>query len=129
MDQDKKCVLIVDDTPSYIALLNFILQEQYAVKGVPKGKLALQIVQKEPAAVDLILLDIVMEGMNGFEVCQILQAEPTTKHIPIIFISGKEDATDQAKGLALGAVDFILKPFSAKIVLEKVAQHLKGVEK
>jgi putative two-component system response regulator len=121
----KKCVLAVDDTPSYLMLLNMILQKHYAVKAAPNGEIALKIVRQEPAAVDLILLDIMMEGMDGFAVCRELKADPTTAHIPIIFISGKEDSADRAQGLALGAADFIVKPFAADTVLATVAQHLR----
>ncbi|MCW5199388.1 response regulator [Desulfobulbus sp. F1] len=124
MEQSKKCVLAVDDTPSYLMLLNMILQKNYAVKAAPKGEIALKIVRQNPAAVDLILLDIMMEGMDGFAVCQELKADPVTAHIPVIFISGKEDEADREKGLTLGAVDFIVKPFAADTVLATVARHL-----
>jgi response regulator RpfG family c-di-GMP phosphodiesterase len=124
MEQRKKCVLAVDDTPSYLMLLNMILQKRYAVKAAPKGETALKIVQQDPSAVDLILLDIMMDGMDGFAVCRELKADPSTAHIPVIFISGKEDKADREQGLALGAVDFILKPFAADIVLAVVARHL-----
>ncbi len=124
MEQSKKCVLAVDDTPSYLMLLNMILQKHYAVKAAPKGETALKIVRQNPSAVDLILLDIMMDGMDGFAVCRELKADPSTAHIPVIFISGKEDEADRAKGFALGAVDFIIKPFAADLVLAAVAKQL-----
>jgi putative two-component system response regulator len=124
MEQRKKCVLAVDDTPSYLMLLNMILQKHYAVKAAPKGETALKIVRQNPSAVDLILLDIMMDGMDGFAVCRELKADPSTAHIPVIFISGKEDEADRAKGLALGAVDFIIKPFAGDLVLAAVAKQL-----
>jgi putative two-component system response regulator len=124
MEQRKKCVLAVDDTPSYLMLLNMILQKSYTVKAAPKGEIALKIVRQDPAAVDIVLLDVMMEGMDGFAVCQELKADPATAHIPVIFISGKEDEEDQRLGLQLGAVDFIIKPFAADTVLETVARHL-----
>jgi putative two-component system response regulator len=124
MEQRKKCVLAVDDTPSYLMLLNMILQKSYTVKAAPKGEIALKIVRQDPAAVDIVLLDVMMEGMDGFAVCKELKADPATAHIPVIFVSGKEDAEDRRQGLQLGAVDFILKPFAADIVLETVARHL-----
>lgn len=124
MEPDKKCVLVVDDTPSYIMLLNMILQKQYAVKAAPKGDLALKIVRKDPKAVDLILLDIMMPVMDGFAVCEELKADPLTAAIPIVFISGKEEAAERARAIALGAVDFIVKPFDASQVLAVVAQHI-----
>lgn len=124
MEQNKRCVLAVDDTPSYLMLLNMILQKRYAVKAAPKGEIALKILRQNPSAVDLILLDIMMDGMDGFAVCRELKADPSIAHIPVIFISGKEDAADRAQGLALGAVDFIIKPFAADLVLAAVAKHL-----
>lgn len=124
MEQKRKCVLAVDDTPSYLMLLNMILQKFYAVKAAPKGETALKILRQDPSAADLILLDIMMDGMDGFAVCRELKADPSTAHIPVIFISGKEDKADREQGLALGAVDFILKPFAADIVLATVARHL-----
>lgn len=105
-------------------LLNMILQKHYAVKAAPKGETALKIVRQNPSAVDLILLDIMMDGMDGFAVCRELKADPSTAHIPVIFISGKEDEADRAKGFALGAVDFIIKPFAADLVLAAVAKQL-----
>ncbi|WP_417911549.1 response regulator [Candidatus Electronema sp. TJ] len=124
MEQKKKCVLAVDDTPSYLMLLNMILQKIYAVKAAPKGETALKIVRQDPAAVDLILLDIMMDGMDGFTVCRELKTDPFTAHIPVIFISGREDEADRKQGLALGAADFIVKPFAADTVLTTVARHL-----
>ena len=124
MEQKRRCVLAVDDTPSYLMLLNMILQKSYAVKAAPKGETALKIVRQDPSAVDLILLDIMMDGLDGFAVCRELKADPSTAHIPVIFISGKEDEADREQGLALGGADFILKPFAADIVLAVVARHL-----
>lgn len=124
MEQKRRCVLAVDDTPSYLMLLNMILQKHYAVKAAPKGETALKILRQDPSAVDLILLDIMMDGLDGFAVCRELKADPSTAHIPVIFISGKEDEADREQGLALGAVDFLLKPFAADIVLATVARHL-----
>jgi DNA-binding response OmpR family regulator len=124
MEQKRRCVLAVDDTPSYLMLLNMILQKSYAVKAAPKGETALKIVRQDPSAVDLILLDIMMDGLDGFAVCRELKADPSTAHIPVIFISGKEDEADREQGLALGGADFIIKPFAADIVLAVVARHL-----
>lgn len=124
MEQKRRCVLAVDDTPSYLMLLNMILQKHYAVKAAPKGETALKIVRQDPSAVDLILLDIMMDGLDGFAVCRELKADPSTAHIPVIFISGKEDEADREQGLALGGADFIIKPFAADIVLAVVARHL-----
>lgn len=124
MEERKKCVLAVDDTPSYLMLLNMILQKHYTVKAAPKGELALKIVRQDPTAIDIILLDVMMDGMDGFAVCQELKADPLTAHIPIIFISGKEEETDREQGLDCGASDFLSKPFAADLVLETVARHL-----
>lgn len=127
MEPDKQCILVVDDTPTYIMLLHTILQKKYSVKAAPKGDSALKIVRKDPAAVDLILLDIMMPVMDGFAVCQELKADPLTSAIPVVFISGKEEEEDRKKGFALGAVDFILKPFDANQVLDVVAKHLSPI--
>ena len=122
---EKKCILVVDDTPTYITLLHMILQQKYLVKAAPNGAIALEIVQKTPAEINLILLDIMMDGMDGFTVCQTLKENPVTAGIPVVFISGKEEDADRKKGLSLGAVDFLLKPFSADTVLETAAKYIK----
>ncbi|MDC1067581.1 response regulator [Candidatus Kapabacteria bacterium] len=115
-------ILIVDDTPENIDVLGNILKD-YKKSVALNGKKAIKIAnEKSP---DLILLDIMMPGMDGFEVCKILKVNPKTKDIPIIFITAKNQVEDETKGLELGAVDFISKPISPPSVLARVKTHLE----
>lgn len=120
----KADVLIVDDTIANLQLLSNILTEEgYKVRPATNGKLALQAVnQKLP---DLILLDIKMPEMNGYEVCKTLKADPLTSEIPILFISALSDAADKVQAFTLGAVDYITKPFQFEEVKARVATHLQ----
>ncbi len=116
-------ILIVDDTPENLRLLSQMLMEQgYLVRPVRSGALALEAVKAIPP--DLILLDIKMPEMNGFEVCECLKAEPRTRDIPIIFISALDDIQDKVKAFNLGGVDYITKPFNFQEVLARVQTHL-----
>jgi two-component system, sensor histidine kinase and response regulator len=116
-------ILIVDDTPDNLRLLSTILIEQgYEVRSVINGKMALMGAKAEPP--DLILLDINMPQMNGYEVCQHLKADPETAGIPIIFISALEDVLDKVKAFAVGGVDYITKPFQLEEVLVRIHTHL-----
>ena len=115
-------VLVVDDTPANIALLSGLLKDHYKVKVATSGEKALLIAAAEPP--DLILLDIMMPQMNGYEVCKALKADPATREIPVMFLTAKAEAEDQELGLELGAVDYIIKPFSLPIVLARVKTHL-----
>ena len=128
MDQNKKCILVVDDTPSYIALLNMILQEHYAVKGVPKGEIALKLVRKAPESIDLIMLDIMMEGMDGFEVCKAVKQDERTSHIPIILLTAKSDLENKIEGLQTEADDYITKPFSRDELYARIYQNIDSLE-
>ena len=123
-DEAKKCILIVDDNPESIFILNFILKADYIIKGAPNGKTALKIVQMMQPPVDMILLDIKMPEMDGFEVCRQLKADPSSAHIPILFVSGKDDLAEREQGIDLGAVDFLTKPVDLKKVRELVAEHI-----
>lgn len=115
-------VLVVDDTESNIDMLVEVLSDDYEISVAMDGKSALEIVEEDPP--DLILLDIMMPDMNGFEVCQQLKAEEATKHIPIVFLSSDTDAASREKGLRLGAVDYIIKPIDREIILLKIRKHL-----
>ena len=117
-------ILIVDDVPANLKVLGDILKgEGYKVRPVPNGILALQVAERtEP---DLILLDIMMPDLNGFEVCKLLKENPKVKDIPVIFISALSDTQDIVKALQSGGVDFITKPFKAEEVIARVKTHLK----
>lgn len=120
-----KTILLVDDTPANIKVLNTALKEQYQTKIATNGEKALQIANRDPAP-DLILLDIMMPKMDGFEVCKRLKSSEVTKDIPIVFLSGKDSAADRSKGLSLGAIDFIEKPIDVSQVCLWVEHHLKS---
>lgn len=119
----KKTVLIVDDTPANVSLLNSILKDKYKTKIATSGKKALQLTDSDTPP-DLILLDIMMPEMDGYEVCERLKADEKTKAIPVVFLTAKVAVEDETRGLALGAVDYITKPISPPIVLERVKNHL-----
>jgi putative two-component system response regulator len=120
---ERASVLIVDDTPDNLTLMFGLLKDQYKVKAANSGEKALKIARSDPMP-DLILLDIMMPGLSGYEVCQQLQADPATKEIPIIFLTAMTSTDDERKGLEMGAVDFITKPVNPPIVLARVATHL-----
>lgn len=118
------CILIVDDNIDNLNLLSSMLpSSQYRVRRAISGIFALEAMQAfQP---DLILLDITMPDMNGYEVCQRLKANEETAHIPIIFISALADSLDKAKAFEAGAVDYIAKPFAIAEVLARIETHLK----
>jgi DNA-binding response OmpR family regulator len=116
-------ILIVDDSPDNLRLLFLILARKgYAVRTVTNGQQALTAALVDPP--DLILLDIVMPGMNGYETCERLKAEEQTCDIPVLFLSALDATQDKVKAFALGGVDYITKPFQAEEVLARVATHL-----
>jgi adenylate cyclase len=120
---DRKLVLIVDDTPTNVAVISGVLKEAYRTKVATNGEKALAIAYGSEKP-DLILLDVMMPGMDGYEVCRRLKAKPDTAEIPVIFLTAKTDAVDEEKGFEVGAVDYIHKPFSAPIVLARVKTQL-----
>ncbi|OGV46956.1 MAG: hypothetical protein A2X46_19345 [Lentisphaerae bacterium GWF2_57_35] len=122
--QKKPDILVVDDTPANLRLLTDLLKERGCkVRPVPGGQLAIQAVQKEKP--DLILLDINMPGMNGYEVCERLKADDALKEIPVIFISALDETMDKIKAFAVGGLDYITKPFQFEEVEARVQTHLK----
>ncbi|MET0103578.1 MAG: response regulator [Sedimenticola sp.] len=123
-NRDLPLVLVVDDSPESIDMLVGILKDSYKIKVAKNGQRALEIAQSEPTP-DLILLDIFMPGMDGYEVCRRLKADPSTERIPIIFATGMEDDGNEETGLQLGADDYVSKPFSAAIVKKRIATHLE----
>lgn len=115
-------ILIVDDIPVNVALLAAILSKDHNVLSATSGEMALDMAAREQP--DLILLDIMMPGMDGHEVCRRLKSSETTKNIPVIFVTAKSSAEDEAYGFDLGAVDYITKPFHIPVVKARVRNHL-----
>lgn len=122
MSSEQQTILVVDDTPENIDVLVGVLKESYKVKAAINGEMALKIARAAPP--DIILLDIMMPGIDGYEVCRQLKDDPGTRTIPIIFVTAKIGVEDQIKGLELGAVDYVTKPISPPIVLARVKTHL-----
>ncbi|HIJ83507.1 MAG: hybrid sensor histidine kinase/response regulator [Magnetococcales bacterium] len=116
-------LLIVDDMPINIKVLVQTLRSQYDITVATDGLTALELTTSEKP--DLILLDIVMPEMDGYEICRKLKSNEQTRDIPVIFITAKDEDADETQGLELGAVDYITKPFSTSIVLARVKNHLR----
>src|SRR3990167_4928112 len=119
---EKNTLLVVDDTPENIDVLRGILGADYTVKIATSGQLALKIIAAQPP--DLILLDIMMPGMDGYEVCRQIKGNEATRHIPVIFVTALGEIKDEALGFELGAADYIVKPVSPPIVRARVQAHL-----
>ena len=120
---DNSVILIVDDTPENVDVLAGVLREHYQIKVALSGQKALKIAQSDPAP-SLILLDVMMPEMDGYQVCLQLQADERTRRIPVIFVTAKSEVEDEAQGFGLGAVDYITKPVNPAIVLARVRTHL-----
>ena len=117
-------IIVIDDTPANLHLLTNLLRENgYVVRAFPSGKLALAVI--EQSSPSLILLDIQMPQMNGYEVCQQLKASELTCDIPVIFISALDEMMDKIKAFSVGGVDYITKPFQAEEVLARVSTHIE----
>ena len=121
--ESQPTVLVVDDVPENIDVLAGILRPEYKVKVSLNGEKALEIAKAGPAP-DLILLDIMMPGIDGYEVCRRLKADLTTRRIPVIFVTAKGEVRDEALGFEVGGVDYITKPVSPPIVQARVRTHL-----
>ncbi|NJD34993.1 MAG: response regulator [Betaproteobacteria bacterium] len=115
-------LLVVDDTPQNLSLISEILAVDYTVKLAPSGARALTIAAT--SMIDLILLDIMMPEMDGYEVCRRLKADPKCKAIPVIFVTAVTEASSKEKGLLLGAVDYLTKPVEPDVLLSCVQRHL-----
>lgn len=121
---DRERILIVDDQPENISIMIEALQASYDLMAATDGETALERANGETRP-DLILLDVLMPGMNGHDVCRFLKAEDATRDIPVIFVTALDKPDDEAKGLELGAVDYITKPISPPVVEARVRAHLQ----
>lgn len=121
---NRQTILIVDDSKLNLTYLSSLLINQYNVNTAANGEEALKIIFSENPP-DLILLDVVMPGMNGYEICREIKAEDRTKNIPVIFITGNQSEEDEIYGFKIGAVDYITKPFSPVIVNARVSTHME----
>ena len=119
----KPKVLIVDDTPLNISILVNTLEEEYELSAAVDGPGALKAVETEIP--DIVLLDIMMPEMDGYEVCRRLKGEERTRDVPVIFITAMNDAESESKGRELGAVDYITKPFSPTVVKKRIESHIR----
>ena len=119
----KAVILIVDDVPTNVQALALLLKEEYVIKVATSGVRALELAGQDPMP-DLILLDVQMPDMNGFDVLKLLKENSDTAQIPIIFVTGKDTVEDEEYGLELGAVDYIAKPIRPSIVKARVKPHI-----
>ena len=119
----QKLILVVDDTPLNIGVISGALKDSYKTKVATNGEKALALASAEEKP-DLILLDIMMPGMDGYEVCSRLKADPATSEIPVIFLTGQTSAEDETRGFEVGAVDYVHKPFSPAVVKARVRSHI-----
>src|SRR6516164_1361796 len=120
---EKRTLLLVDDDSENLRIVNSILGDDYRIRVATNGLKALELAKVEPSP-RLILLDVIMPYMDGYEVCSQLKADPKTRDIPVIFLTGKTDVADETRGFEVGAVDYIHKPFSPPIVTARVRTHL-----
>ncbi len=124
IESEKRTILVVDDTPENIDVLVGILKAEYKVKAALNGNVAIKIAQSDHPP-DLILLDIMMPEMNGYQVAETLKSDPDTRNIPIIFVTAMNELEDEKKGLELGAVDYLIKPVSPPLVKARVRNHVE----
>ncbi len=124
MSQTEKraTLLLVDDLPANIKVLLSVLREEYEILVATSGALALKSAMSKP--VDLIVLDIVMPEMDGYEVCRRLKTEESTKDVPVIFLTGGDADSDESEGLALGAVDYVTKPVNPQLLKRRIESQL-----
>jgi putative two-component system response regulator len=120
---ERRTVLVVDDSRESLQILNELLQEQYRVRLASNGEQALKAALQEPRP-DVILLDIMMPGIDGYEVCGRLKVDAATKDIPVIFISSKSQPEEAELGFEFGCADYITKPIMPSVVLARVKTHV-----
>jgi putative two-component system response regulator len=121
---DKPTVLVVDDTPDNLSLMSGLLRAEFRVRVANSGEKALRILEAAPLP-DLVLLDIMMPGMSGYDVCIAIKAASRTEHLPVIFLTALDSADDERLGLEVGAVDYLTKPINPAICLQRVRNHLQ----
>jgi putative two-component system response regulator len=121
--KERPTILLVDDTPANLSLLANLLKDEYRIKLANNGSKALEVATAAPP--DMVLLDIMMPQMDGYEVCRRLKSQEATRDIPVIFLTAKNETEDEELGFEVGAVDFIQKPISAPIVIARVKTHLE----
>jgi putative two-component system response regulator len=122
---DEQRILLVDDEATNLHILRSLLQDDYKLLFAKNGQRALELTRQEKP--DLILLDVMMPDLTGFDVCKLLKADDATKHIPIIFVTALADEADETQGFELGCVDYISKPINPSIVRSRVKTHLQLV--
>jgi len=120
---EKRTVLVVDDSRESLQILNELLQQHYRVRLASNGEQALKAALQEPTP-DVILLDIMMPGIDGYEVCGRLKLDPATKDIPVIFISSKSHPEEAELGFEFGCADYLTKPIMPSVVLARVRTHV-----
>jgi len=118
LENERKKIIIVDDNASYLSVVRTLLKQYYDTYPVPSGAKLFNILEK--FIPDLILLDISMPEMDGYEVLKIMKENPRFKDIPVVFITAKDDEDSAAKGLSLGAVDYVTKPFYGPLLLRRI---------
>lgn len=123
MEPPRRTLLVVDDSPTNLTLITAVLRERYTLAVATRGTRAVELARERLP--DLILLDVEMPEMDGYEVCRILKADPATAPIPIIFLTARAEAEDEAAGFALGAADYIHKPFHPALVHARVGTQLR----
>lgn len=121
--QDKSTILAVDDDPENLQLINALLKEEFRVRLAANGEQALKAASQAPRP-DTILLDIMMSGMDGYEVCRQLKANPATRNIPVILLTAKVRVEDAHLGFEVGCADYITKPIIAPLILARVRTHV-----
>ncbi|WP_343631828.1 response regulator [Roseateles sp.] len=117
-------ILVIDDAPEVLSQIYELLKERYRIKVSTTADSALRIAAEHPQP-DLILLDVLMPSMDGYELCRWLKADEATRDIPVLFLTARSDVADESHGLSLGAVDYITKPISPPILLARVRTHLQ----
>lgn len=120
---ERPTILVVDDAPAHLVLFGNLLKEHYHIKVANNGTKAIELATRAPP--DMVLLDIMMPGVDGYEVCRRLRAHEATRAVPVIFLTAKIETEDEERGFMAGAVDFIHKPISPPIVLARVKTHLQ----